>query len=78
MNTTLTASALLTLPVAVSAAAIVAAFGALVGRREAVDAVPSVDAHMTDLAPSTVWSRDIAKRGTTGTSYDPQSRGSTG
>ena len=78
MNTTFTASALLTLPVAVSAAAFVAAFGAFVGRREAVVAVPSVDAHMTDLAPTAVWSADIAKRGTTGTSYDPQSRGSTG
>jgi hypothetical protein len=78
MNTTTTASALLTLPVAVSAAAFVAAFGAFAGRREAVATVPSVDAHMTDLAPTNVWSSGIAKRGTTGTSYDPQSRGSTG
>lgn len=78
MTTTYIATAQFMLPVAVSAAAIVAAFGAFVGRREAVVAVPSVDAHMTDLAPTSVWFRGIAKRGTTGTSYDPQSRGSTG
>jgi hypothetical protein len=78
MNTTFTASALLTMPGAVTLAAAVAAFGAFSGRREAVVAVPSATGHMTDLVPTNVWSRGIAKRGTTGTSYAPQSRGSTG
>jgi hypothetical protein len=78
MTTYTTAAASFVLPAGVSAAAILAAFGAFLGRGESAVVMPAVDAHTTDLAAGGVWFRGIAKRGTTGTSYVPQSRGSTG
>lgn len=75
MISTYIAEAAFVLPLCVAAAAaLAAAFGAFQGRTSAV--VVMTDGH-TDLAP-VVWFRGSTKPGATGTSYDPQSRGSTG
>jgi hypothetical protein len=63
------------LPVSASAAAIAAAFVAFTNRREVAAAVRPHDA---DLMPTTGWFGDSVKRIASGTSYDPQSRGSSG
>ena len=64
------------LPVSASFAAIAAAFVAFTGRREAVAAVAPT--HDADLMTSSVWFGGGTKRNAGTTSYDPQSRGSTG
>jgi len=64
------------LPVTASLAAIAAAFVAFASRREAVAA--AVHPQSTDLMGSAVWFDGSVKRITDGTSYDPQSRGSSG
>lgn len=75
MSTYITDAAAFVLPVGVSAVAAAAAFAASVMRRPAVAV-----AHSTDLTGpwSGVGIAGSAKRTTSGTSYDPQSRGSTG
>ncbi len=75
MSTYITDAAAFVLPSGVSVVAAAAAFAASVMRRPA-----AIAAHATDLTGP--WSGSdtagTAKRTTTGTSYDPQSRGSTG
>ena len=73
MSFSVTVGAASVLPV--SAAATVAAFVAFTNRREAVAAVRP---HDTDLMPTTGWFGGSVKRIASGTSYDPQSRGSSG
>ena len=76
MNSSITDAAAFVLPVTASLAAIAAAFAAFTGRREAVGVAvaPTYDA---DLMTSTVWFDGTQGNAGT-TSYDPQSRGSTG
>ena len=68
------------LPVTASLAAVAAAYVAFTSRREAVVAVAPT--HDADLMGTTVWFSGSAlttvKRNAGATSYDPQSRGSTG
>jgi hypothetical protein len=64
------------LPVCASFAAVVAAFGAFMVRREAV--VVAKRPHTADLMSTTAWSGSGISRNANGTSYDPQSRGSSG
>lgn len=72
MSTYITDAAAFVLPAGVSVVAAAAAFTESVMRRPA-----AAVAHSTDL--SGPWSgAGTAKRSATGTSYDPQSRGSTG
>ena len=66
------------LPVTASLAAIAAAFVAFTSRREAVSVAAAVRPQTTDLMGSAVWFGGSVKRITDGTSYDPQSRGSSG
>ena len=76
MISNFTDAAAFVLPVTASLAAVAAAFVAFTSRREAVVAVaPTYDA---DLMASTVWFGGSSKRNAGTTSYDPQSRGSTG
>ena len=63
------------LPVCASFAAVVAAFGASTARREAL--VVAKRPHTAVLMPTTGWFGNGIAR-TVGTSYDPQSRGSSG
>jgi hypothetical protein len=70
------------LPVTASSAAVAAAFVAFTTRRQAVPAV-AVQRPQTDLMGTSVWFGGTAlgsdaKRITGTTSYDPQSRGSSG
>ncbi len=64
------------LPVTASVAAIAAAFTAFTARRKTAVAV--VRPQSADLMGTTVWFGGSAKRIADGTSYDPQSRGSSG
>jgi len=63
------------LPVSASFAAIAAAFVAFTARRQAI-AVERPQT--TDLMGTGVWFSGSVKPATTATSYDPQSRGSSG
>ena len=63
------------LPVTASLAAIAAAFVAFTARRQAI-AVERPQT--TDLMGTGVWFSGSVKPATTATSYDPQSRGSSG
>lgn len=72
------AAADLVLPVGVSIAAGATAFGAFLARRELVVAVMATAARTTDLVPATGWFGISFARKPFGTSYAPQSRGSTG
>lgn len=65
------------LPVCASFAAVVAAFGAFTARREAV-VVAAKRPHTADLMATTGWFGSDVSRNAIGTSYDPQSRGSSG
>jgi hypothetical protein len=65
------------LPVCASFAAVIAAFGAFTGRRAAVVAVAAKRPHAVELMP-TSWIGTGISRNAVGTSYDPQSRGSSG
>jgi len=69
------------LPVTASCAAVAAAFAAFTTRRQAVPAI-AVERPQTDLMGTTVWfggsALGAAKRNAGTTSYDPQSRGSSG
>ncbi len=65
------------LPVCASFAAVVAAFGAFAVRREAV-VVAAKRPHTADLMSTTTWIGSGISRNANGTSYDPQSRGSSG
>jgi hypothetical protein len=77
MITSITDAAAFVLPVTASLAAVAAAFVAFTSRREAVVAVAPT--HDADLMTSTVWfGGSSSKRNAGTTSYDPQSRGSTG
>jgi len=75
MISNFTDAAAFVLPVTASLAAVAAAFVAFTSRREAVVAVAPT--HDADLMASTVWFGS-SKRDAGTTSYDPQSRGSTG
>jgi hypothetical protein len=66
------------LPVCASFAAVIAAFGAFTGRRAAVVAVAAKRPHAVELMPTNGWIGTGISRSTVGTSYDPQSRGSSG
>jgi hypothetical protein len=66
------------LPVCASFAAVMAAFGAFTGRRAAVVAVAAKRPHTVELLPTNGWIGTGIDRTTDGTSYVPQSRGSTG
>jgi hypothetical protein len=66
------------LPVSASFAAIAAAFVAFTVRREAAAAVAVVRPQSADLMGTTPWFGGSVKRITDGTSYVPQSRGSSG
>jgi hypothetical protein len=78
MNSSITDAAAFVLPVTASLAAIAAAFVAFASRREAGSVAAAVRPQTTDLMGSAVWFGGSVKRITDGTSYDPQSRGSTG
>jgi hypothetical protein len=69
--------AALALPVTASFAAVAAAFVAFTTRRQAA-AVVEARPQTADLMGTAVWFGGSVKRITDGTSYDPQSRGSTG
>ena len=66
------------LPVCASFAAIAAAFGAFTGRRAAVVAVAAKRPHAVELMATNGWTGIRVSRDAIGTSYVPQSRGSSG
>lgn len=74
---TITAAASV-LPVIAPVAAAAAAFGAFAARRQSALVVSSRRAHALAPMGGTGWFDGDAKRSVDGTSYVPQSRGSTG
>ena len=78
MSSSFTDAVTFVLPACAPLAATVAAFVAFLGRREAgiVAVVPRP--HTADLMTSTGWFGGSDKRNAGTTSYDPQSRGSSG
>jgi len=78
MSTSVADAATFVLPGCACLAAVAAAFVASIGRREAVSVAVVSRPHTADLMTSTGWFGGGDQRNAGTTSYDPQSRGSSG